>query len=61
MVEESWEEIEADTAQPVTKKARNLWLGSSPLNQDNVHLRRPANLPLPPFRPSRLPLCVRTV
>jgi len=37
--QESWEEIDAETAQTVTKKARHVWLSSRPLNQDNVHPR----------------------
>ncbi len=59
--QESCEVIDPETAQPVTKKARHLWLSSSPLNQDNVHPRRPAHHPLPPFSLSRLPSCVSTV
>ena len=37
--QESWEEIDPETAQPVTKKARHVWLSSKPLNKDNVHPR----------------------
>jgi len=37
--QENWEEIDPETAQPVTKKARHVWLSSRPLSQDNVHPR----------------------
>jgi len=37
--QESWEEIDPDTAQTVSKKARHVWLSSRPLSQTNVHPR----------------------
>lgn len=37
--QESWEEIDANTGQPVAKKSRHVWLSSRPLNKDNVHPR----------------------
>jgi hypothetical protein len=37
--QESWQVIDPETAQPVTKKARHVWLSSRPLNKDNVHPR----------------------
>jgi hypothetical protein len=36
---ETWEEIDPDTCQPVTKTSRHAWLSSKPLNQRNVHER----------------------
>lgn len=37
--QESWEEIDAETAEPVGKSARHVWLSSRALNKDNVHPR----------------------
>lgn len=37
--QESWEEIDPETAQEVLKKARHVWLSSRPLSQENVHAR----------------------
>jgi len=37
--EETWEEIDAKTCEPVTKNSRHAWLSSKPLSQRNVHER----------------------
>lgn len=37
--EESWQEIDSDTGEVITKHSRHVWLSSSPLNKDNVHRR----------------------
>jgi hypothetical protein len=37
--EETWQEIDPVTCQPVTKTSRHAWLSSKPLNHRNVHER----------------------
>ncbi len=37
--EESWEEVDRDTAKVVTKSARHVWISSEPLRWDTVHER----------------------
>ena len=37
--QETWEEIDPETCEPVTKTSRHAWLSSKPLNPRNVHER----------------------
>ena len=37
--EESWPEIDTDSGERITKKARHVWLSSQPLKPNNVHAR----------------------
>jgi len=37
--EESWEEVDSDTAEIVTKNSRHVWLSSEPLRWNTVHER----------------------
>jgi len=37
--EETWQEIDCETGQPIEKNSRHVWLSSCPLSKDNVHRR----------------------
>ena len=37
--EETWQEIDSETRQPIVKTSRHVWLSSCPLSKDNVHRR----------------------